>query len=174
MAAPHPLAWLARCAWAVITAPFEVVLWLVRRLFATPDVPHRWIWSLLGPLSTPMHGLLTEPLLIYEIKADRETWILEILFDFEAARFYASTDCSAKKDCVYRIRSSPRDAKTMLEAYLPATALRGAAVNDRVALRRRHAEAGDRGGPLAESSTEVQPPGALTDRSRSGRLSSTG
>jgi hypothetical protein len=158
----------------VIAAPFAVLLWLVHRLFAKPEVPHRWISWLLSPVSTAMPGLLTEPLLIYEIKAGREIWTLEILFDFECARFYSSTDSDAKKERVYKIRGSARDAKTMLEAYLPETALRGAEVKDRVALRRRHEEAGERGGSLEPSPIETRAPGEVGKLSRSGSLASTG
>jgi hypothetical protein len=171
---PRFLAWLGRHAWLVISAPFAVLVWLVRRLFATPDVPHRWIWWLLGPLSAEMPGLLTEPLLTYEIRAGREIWTLEILFNFERARFYSRTDSDAKKQRVYKVRCSAREAKSMLEAYLPGTTLRGAAVRAQVLLRRRHDEAGSRGGVLEPAPIEMQTPEETGNSSRSESLSSTG
>jgi len=158
----------------VISVPVAVLIWLVRRLFATPDVPHKWIRWLLGPLSVGMPGLLTEPLLTYEIRAGREIWTLEILFNFERARFYARTDSDAKKQRVYKVRCSPREAKTLLEAYLPGTTLRGAAVRDQVLLRRRHDEAGSRGGVLEPSPIETLTPEESGHSSRSEGLSSTG
>jgi hypothetical protein len=171
---PRFLAWLGRQAWLVISVPVAVLIWLVRRLFATPDVPHKWIRWLLGPLSVGMPGLLTEPLLTYEIRAGREIWTLEILFNFERARFYARTDSDAKKQRVYKVRCSPREAKTLLEAYLPGTTLRGAAVRDQVLLRRRHDEAGSRGGVLEPSPIETLTPEESGHSSRSEGLSSTG
>jgi hypothetical protein len=112
---PRPIAWLGRCAWSVIAVPFAALWWLLRRPFVTHAVPHQWILWLLSARSTAMPGLLTEPLLTFEITSGRKTWTLEILFDFEYARFYSD---AAKRHHVYKIRGFGRVAKTLLEAYL--------------------------------------------------------
>jgi hypothetical protein len=138
---PRPLAWLGRRALSVITAAFAVVCWLFWHVFASHKVPHRWIWCLLSPSGTEMPGLLTEPLLIYEITSGQKLWTLEILFDFKYARFYSNRASAAKRQRVYKIRGSGRTAKVLLESYLEV-ARHGVTLID------RHEEAGDRGGVL--------------------------
>lgn len=140
---PRPLAWLGRCLWWVNATPFAMLRWLSLRLFATHEAPHRWILRLLRVRSIAMPGLLTEPLLTFEIASGGKTWSLEILFDYEYARFYSSADSAARRDRVYEIRGFGRVAKTLLEAYLEA-APRG------IKLIRRHEEAGERGGVLVQ------------------------
>src|SRR6185369_16443131 len=115
---PRLFAWLGRCARSVILAPFEVVCWLFWHAFASHKVPHRWIRYLLSWRSIEMPGLLTEPLLIYEIASGEKLWTLEVLFDFQYARFYSSRASAAKRERVYKIRGSGRTAKVLLEAYL--------------------------------------------------------
>lgn len=138
----RPILWLARCMWALIAIPLAVLRWLFRRPFIARRIPHQQILWLLSPRSTPMPGLLTEPLLIFEVTSKGKTWTLEILFDFEYARFYSSASSAAKRERVYKIRGFARVAKTVLEKYLEL-APRG------VQLIGRHDEAGSRGGPLA-------------------------
>jgi len=83
------------------------------------DVPHRRILWLLSSRSIAMPGLLTEPLLTFEITSKQKTWTLEILFDFKYARFYSSTDSPAKRQRVYRIRRGfRRVTRKALEQYL--------------------------------------------------------
>lgn len=115
--------------------------WVLRLPFSARRFPHRWIRRLLGPLATTLPGLLTEPLLTYEINWRRQTWRLEILYDFELARFYALDDPAHKHDYVYKIRGWKRVAKTLLEAYLELAP-------EGVYLIARHPEAGTRGGTL--------------------------
>ena len=90
-----------------------------------------------------MPGLLTEPLLTFEVKSGWKTWTLEILFDFEHARFYSSTSSVRRRERVYKIRGFGRVAKTLLEAYLELAP-------EGVKLISRHEEAGDRGGPISK------------------------
>lgn len=137
----RPLVWFMRCALWVITIPFVVYVRLFRGLAARRGVPHRRILWLLSSRSTLMPGLLTEPLLTFEITSKQKTWTLEILFDFEYARFYSSTDSRAKRERVYKIRRGLRRiTRTVLEKYLQYTP-------DGVVLTGSHEEARQRGWP---------------------------
>lgn len=124
-----------------VKAFFATLRWTVGFPVAMKRFPRRWILRLLSPFATAMPGLLTDPLLKYEIRSGRRTWHLEILFDFEYARFYSTTDAGPRRDHVYKIRAFKRVAKTLLEAYLEL-APKG------VTLIERHVEAGTRGGTL--------------------------
>jgi hypothetical protein len=124
-----------------VTGFFATLRWTVRLPLAMKRFPRRWILRLLSPFATSMPGLLTEPLLAYEISSGRKQWRLEILYDFEYARFYPVGAPLAKRDRVYKIRGFGHVAKTLLETYLELQP-------SGIKLVSRHAEAGDRGGTL--------------------------
>ncbi|HEY0989312.1 MAG TPA: hypothetical protein VGD80_19720, partial [Kofleriaceae bacterium] len=84
-----------------------------------------------------MTGLLTEPLFVFGVASRSGMWTLEILFDFESARFYASAGAAGGRDLVYKIHGFGQFAKTPLEAYLERGP-RG------ITLISRHEEAGNR------------------------------
>ena len=141
---PRPAVWLVRSTFWLITLPFAVYLRLFRGLTASEAYPHRRILWLLHARSTPMPGLLTEPLLVFEITSKQKTWTLEILFDFEYARFYSSTDSPAKRDRVYKIRRGLRRVtRTMLEKHLQQAPAG-------VQLKASHEEARQRGWPAPQ------------------------
>ena len=122
------------------------------RVVSANEAPRSRISRLLRPERTAMPGLLTEPLLTFEIASGEETWTLEILFDFEYARFYASGSSVAEQSLVYEIRGSGWAARTPLEVYL------GRAPGG-VTLRQRHDEAGDRcGGVPSGRHRDNEPP----------------
>jgi hypothetical protein len=127
-----PLAWVRRGAWWVIA----VLHGLFLRVLRAHGTPRSRISGLLRSEGVAMPGLLTDPLLTFAIASGAETWTLEILFDFEYARFYSSASSAAERDLVYEIRGSGWIARTPLEAYLER-APRG------VTLIQRHDEAGD-------------------------------
>lgn len=115
----RPLVWLVRSISWVITMPIVLHIWLFRGFAAMRDIPHRRVLWLLSSRSSPMPGLLTDPLLIFEIASKRKSWTLEILFDFELVRFYSSTDSPAKRERVYRVRRGLREImKAVLRRYL--------------------------------------------------------
>lgn len=122
-----------------VTSLFATLRWAVKSALAR-HVTHRRILRLLSPLATSMPGLLTEPLLTYSVHSRGKEYRLEILYDFEYARFYAVDGAGKKRDYVFRIRGFGKVAKTLLELYLEL-APKG------VKLLSRHPEAGDRGGP---------------------------
>jgi hypothetical protein len=132
-----PIAWLRRAAWWTIA----VLYWIFLRLLPARREPRAQIARLLRPEGAAMPGLLTEPLLAFELASGAETWTLEILFEFEYARFYASGSSAAERDRVYEIRGAGRLAKTPLELYLER-APRG------LVRIHRHEEAGDRCGRI--------------------------
>lgn len=150
LALPRSVVTLARLAWWLAATPAAILFWLVRRPFVARRLPHQQILWLLSPRSTPMPGLLTEPLLTFEVASRGKTWTLEILFDFEYARFYASTDSAAKRERVYKIRGFGRVAKTVLEKYLELAP-------SGITLTGRHPEAGGRGGPAPGQPAAGQP-----------------
>lgn len=142
LAVPRPVVTVARLAWWFAATPVAIFFWLLRRPFLARRLPHQQILWLLSPRSAPMPGLLTEPLLTFEVASRGKTWTLEILFDFEYARFYASADPAAKRERVYKIRGFGRVAKTLLEKYLELAP-------SGVTPTGRHPEADERGGPGA-------------------------
>jgi hypothetical protein len=131
---------------------------VVRRSTAPGD-PRARIAELLRAEGEPMPGLLTEPLLVFEVASGSETWTLEILFDFEHARFYTGASSAAERHRVYAVRGFGWIAKTPLEAYLER-APAGVTVTS------RHEEAGDRCGRVpargagAEAPTGARAPAA--------------
>lgn len=151
---------LLRAVIAPIVKPvasfLATVRWAVIASFAG-HLTHRRIRRLLGPIATPMPGLLTQPLLTYAITSGREEWRLEVLYDFGLARFYPISSSEARRDHVFKIRRGFRGlAKSLLEAYLE----RG---QDHVVLLTRHREAGHRGAPAG-----VEPQGAAEAGIRGG------
>ena len=127
------LPWLGRGTWRALSGLYRVFIRLL---------PEQWtlrsrIWGLLHSNGESMPGLLTEPLCSFAIASRSGDWMLEILFDFEHARFYPSGSSAEARDLVYGIRGFGRAAKTPLEAYLERGP-RG------VTLKKRHEEAGDR------------------------------
>ncbi len=140
-----PLAWLRRGAWWAIAVIYGILL----RLFPAQGAPRARISGLLRPEGVAEPGLLTDPLLTFAIASGSETWTLEILFDFEYARFYSSAGTAAERELVYEIRGAGRLARTLLEVYLER-APRG------VTLIHRHEEAGDRCRRVPTLSSEVR------------------
>jgi hypothetical protein len=132
------LRWLRRGArWATAALRGRLL-----RLLSGSAAPHAQISRLLGPAGIPMPGLLTDPLLTFEIasgESNEACWVLEILFDFEHARFYARGGAAAEREVIYEIRGAGWIAKTPLESYLERAP-------PGVALLHRDAEAGDRCG----------------------------
>lgn len=133
---------------ALVTLPFRRLFaalgWSLRVPLLLKRFPRHWIPRLLSPFAVRMPGLLTEPLLVYRITAGHKRYQLEILYDFEYARFYRLDGPPARRDLVYKIRGWGHVAKTLLETYLEIQP-KG------IELVSRHAEAGTRGGPLAAS-----------------------
>jgi hypothetical protein len=127
------LVWSGRRPWKAILRLYR----RIRRLLPSREDPRPRILGLLHPEITSMPGLLTEPLLVFKVTSRSVTWTLEILFDFEHARFYASLGAAEDRDLTYQIRGFGQVAKTPLEAYLERGP-RGVTLID------RHEEAGDR------------------------------
>lgn len=116
---PRPVVFVGRCALSVALLPYAVLWWMFRRIAARGEVPIRRILRHLSLRSTPMPGLLTDPLLTFEIRSGSKIWTLQILFDFEYARLYSSTDPPEKRERVYKIRRGlGRVGRTLLEKYL--------------------------------------------------------
>ncbi|HWO25553.1 MAG TPA: hypothetical protein VNO30_42730 [Kofleriaceae bacterium] len=128
---------LRGAAWWTIA----VLYWIVLRLLPPRREPRAQIAALLRDGGAAMPGLLTEPLFVFELGSGAEVWTLEILFDFEYARFYASGSAAAERERVYEIRGAGPLAKTPLELYLER-APRG------LVWIARHAEAGERCGQV--------------------------
>jgi hypothetical protein len=147
------LVWLGRRPWRAILRIYR----RIRRLFPSREDPWSRISGLLHPGGTAMPGLLTEPLLVFQVESRSASGTLEILFDFECARFYASVGTVGDHDLVYEVRGFGQAAKTPLEAYLERGP-RG------VTLIGRHKEAGDRcdaARPLGKRIEGVSPYGHL-------------
>ena len=163
---PRPVVWLGRCALTVALAPYAVLWWLFRRIVARRGIPIQWIKQYLSLRSTPMPGLLTDPLLTFELTSGSKTWTLQILFDFEYARLYSSTDPLAKRERVYKIRRGfGRVGKTVLEKYLALT-------RPGVQLRFSHPEAGEDWNRRQDADRAIEAQ-AVGSSSRSGSPAST-
>jgi hypothetical protein len=141
------LVWLGRRPWKAILRIYR----RIRRLLPWQEDPWSRISRLLHPGGAAMPGLLTEPLFVFGVASRAGTWTLEILFDFECARFYASVDAAGDRSLVYKIRGFGQFAKTPLEAYLERGP-RG------VTLIRRHEEAGNRCDGVPPPGSGITPP----------------
>lgn len=163
---PRPVVWLGRCALTVALAPYAVFWWLFRRIAARRGIPIRRIMQYLSLRSTPMPGLLTDPLLTFALTSGSKTWTLQILFDFEYARLYSSTDPVEKRERVYKIRRGfGRVGKTVLEKYL-------ALARPSVQLRFSHPEAGEDWNRRQDADRAIEAQAAGSS-SRSGSPAST-
>ena len=114
-----------------------VVLELWLRVVAARRPANQRVAALLHPDGSAMPGLLTAPLLTFEIDSGQRTWTLEILFDFECARLYADDGADEHRHVVYAIRGHGTRGKTPLERYL-SRAPSG------ISVLHRHGEAMDR------------------------------
>jgi hypothetical protein len=136
---------LGRVLWRLILRLYRTV----RRIVPSQRDPRARISGLLHSEGTSLPGLLTEPLLVFRVESKVGAWTLEILFDFECARFYASSS-AGDRNVVFKICDFGRVAKTPLEAYLEQGPAGVTVIN-------RHEEAGARCDPARLPGTPAAP-----------------